>query len=169
MQQHGGADADGASLNGCDQWPARSSERLQETADMPLALNRACRNGGELADVVAGGEHVALAADQEDADGWISLRAFDCVGQRAVHRIRQRILLVGTGHRQAQNPFALFDLDVLGHSSSPLGNLLCMVVSQRATTSISASVNPSVRRALTSASPAFDCAIAARPAGISQS
>ena len=38
-----------------------------------------------------------------------------------------------------------------------------MVVSQRATTSISASVNPSVRRALTSTKPAFDCAIATRP------
>src|SRR4051794_3979189 len=127
---------------------------------MPLTLKRACRNGGELADVVAGGEHIALAADQQDANGWIGLRALDCVGQRAVHRIRQRILLVGAGHGQAQDPVALLDLDVLGHSSSPLGNLLCMLVSQRATTSISASLNPSVRRALTSTNPAFDCAIA---------
>ena len=35
-------------------------------------------------------------------------------------------------------------------------------MSQRATTSISASLNPSVRRALISARPAFDCANAAR-------
>src|SRR5829696_3728929 len=135
---------------------------------MPLALKRACCNGGELADVIAGAEHVALAADQQDANGWIGLRAFDCVGQCAVHRIGQRVLLVGAGHRQAENPVTLLDLDMLGHSSSPLGNWPCRLVSQRATISISASVNPCMRRALTSARPAFDCASAARPAGVSQ-
>jgi len=43
-----------------------------------------------------------------------------------------------------------------------------MLVSQRATTSISAIVNPSVSAALTSAAPAFTCVSALRPFGVSQ-
>src|SRR5882672_2905459 len=136
---------------------------------MPLALKSTRRHGCKLADIVAGGEHVAFATDEQDTDGGIALRRFHGVGQRAVHRIGQRVLLVGPRHRQAQDPVTLLDLDMLGHSSSPLGNLVCMAVSQRATTSISASLNPSVRRALTSTSPAFDAASAVRPAGVSQS
>ncbi|MEY9797692.1 hypothetical protein ABH984_005707 [Bradyrhizobium ottawaense] len=43
-----------------------------------------------------------------------------------------------------------------------------MLVSQRATMSISAAVNPSVSAALTSAAPSFACANAVRPFGVSQ-
>ncbi len=68
---------------------------------MALALHLAGGNRRELADVVAGGEHVALAADQNDPDGRIGLRALDRVRQRAVHRVGQRVLLVGPRHRQA--------------------------------------------------------------------
>ena len=120
MQQHRGADADGAALHGCDQRTARFSERLQETADMPLALKRARRNGSELADIVAGGEHVALAADQDHAGRRIGLGGFDGVGELAVHRIGQRVLLVGACQRERENSIVVLDPDMLGHSSAPV-------------------------------------------------
>lgn len=47
-------------------------------------------------------------------------------------------------------------------SSPTSGNLSCKLVSQRVTTSISDSVNPSVRRAFNSARPDFDRLSAAR-------
>ena len=58
-------------------WMVDPGERLQEAADMPLALNGAGRNGGKLADVVTGGEHVTLAADQQNANRWVGFRAFN--------------------------------------------------------------------------------------------
>src|ERR1700682_3412887 len=56
---------------------ARSCERLQETADVPLALKTAGGNRRELADIISGREHVALAPDQHDADGGGGFRSFD--------------------------------------------------------------------------------------------
>ena len=69
----------------------------------------------ELADIVAGGEHVALAADQHDANAGIGFCAFDRIGQRAVHRVGQRVLLVGPRHRQAENAAVVLDLDMVRH------------------------------------------------------
>ena len=62
---------------------------------MTLALHGARGNRRELADIVAGRKHVALAADQYDADIGVGLGGKNGVRQRAVHCIGQRVLLVG--------------------------------------------------------------------------
>lgn len=78
-------------------------------------MRTACGDGGEFADVIAGGEHVALAADQYDPDIGVVLRGFDRIGQRPVHRVVQRVLLVGPRHRQAQNSRVVFDFNMIRH------------------------------------------------------
>ena len=82
---------------------------------MPLALHSAGGNRRELADIIAGRKHVALAADQHDADVRIGLGGDDGVGQCAIHRIGQRVLLVWARYRKAKDAVAVFDLDVLCH------------------------------------------------------
>ena len=155
MQQHGGADADRAALHGRDQRFGRARDRVDEARDMTFAVEGAGRHHRELADVVAGGEHVALAAQHDHADRLIGLGGDDGVGQSAIHGIGDGVLLVGPREGEGENMVVVLDLDVLGHSSSPLGNLLCTLVSQRETMSISASLKPSVSRALSSATPAL--------------
>ena len=90
-------------------WMKRTTLRLP--SDLP-----GC-DGREFADIVAGGEHVALAADQDHAGGRIELGGFDGIGELAVHRIRQRVLLVGARQRERENSVVVLDPDVLGHGS----------------------------------------------------
>src|SRR6185437_14711693 len=89
------------------------------------------------------------------------------VGKLAVHGVGDRVLLVGPRKGQRQDVILVLDLDVLGHSSSPLGNLLCTLVSQRATMSISAALKPWVRRALSSTTSALVRTSAFLPAAVS--
>ncbi len=60
----------------------------------------------EIFQVVAGGESIAFAVQQDDANGGISLSLFHSIRQRVVHLGRQSILLLGTvdsdAHHSAQ-------------------------------------------------------------------
>src|SRR6516162_2180647 len=150
MQEHGGADAYRPSLHGRDQRFGRAAERMNKARYIPLARRLASGHCGEFTEVVAGGEGIAFAPDQDDTHGSIVLCALDGVGQGAIHLVGQRVLLVWTLQRQYQDATLVLDLNLLGHSPSPLGNLLWMLVSQRATMSISCALKPSISRALVS-------------------
>jgi len=118
-------------------------EGLQETADVPV---RSCNITG--GDGRQTRQHRCRLVnmspsppDQHDADGRVQFPTPSMdVSQRppSTSRWSSRVLLVGPRHRQIEDPVVVFDFDMFGHSSSPLGNLVWKLASQRATISISA-------------------------------
>ena len=85
------------------------------------------RDGEKIADVVAGGEHAALAAHHERADVGIALGRVEGFDQRFVHRAGDRVLLLRPGEGRRQDRALAGDLDVFRQLSwvmrSPPGSL----------------------------------------------
>jgi hypothetical protein len=76
--------------------------------------------------------------------------------------------LSGRANVSAEDVVAVLDFDVLGHSFSPLGNLLCTLASQRGDDiDLGVGESPRSARALSSAAPALARASARRPAAVS--
>lgn len=96
-----------------DQGPGSARDRLHEPRNIPFALEGAGSDGGKFADIVAGREHVAFATDHDRSCGLIRFRGYDCVGERAVHDICHRVLLVGPRECQRQDVFCILYLDLL--------------------------------------------------------
>ena len=74
---------------------------------------------GKVRDIVPGRECVALGAEQHDANGRVVVGALQGIGYRPVHRVRQRVLLLGPREDDLQDASVLPELDVLGHLHLP--------------------------------------------------
>ena len=102
---------------------SNSASRADEPPCRKVAASRATRDGEKIADVVAGGEHAALAAHDERADLGIALGLVERLDQRFVHRAGDRVLLLRPGEGRRHDRAVAADLDVsrhgvLGHALS---------------------------------------------------
>ena len=76
MQEHRDADAYGEPLDGSHVRLLGSRQRTQEQMRLHLlASHRSGRHRGEIAEIVAGRERIALGIEQHDAHGRIASRA----------------------------------------------------------------------------------------------
>ena len=80
----------------------------------------------EVFQVVAGGEGIASALQQDHADGRIGFGLIDGVGQRVIHFCGQSIFLLGTVDGNVQHSAAAFDFDVR-HGSGLVGIELVLI------------------------------------------
>ncbi len=122
MEAEGGPDADGEAVNRRDQWLFERGDFADEPPGRKFA-RLVQRDGEKIADVVAGGEHAALAAHHERADLGIAFGLVEGFDQRFVHRAGDRVLLLrpGEGRRQDRalaGDFDVFRQGVLGHALS---------------------------------------------------
>ena len=114
MQQHGGADADGEALHGCDQRLLAAHERMQK-ADHRLAQAAAMRGDGqEIHQIVAGAERARRARDQQ-CSGCCLSGAFERIGHRVIHFAVQRVFLVRPVHPDQADGAGVLDEDEGGH------------------------------------------------------
>ena len=72
----------------------------------------------KIADVVAGGEDAALAADDKRADARVALGLIEGLDQRLVHRAGDRVLLLRPGERRGHHRAVAADVDSVAHALS---------------------------------------------------
>ena len=76
MQQHGQANAHGGAVDGSDQRRLGVADTIQEACNRRFARG-ALGIGGKVGQVVARGEHVAFAGDDDGADGLFGIAIGD--------------------------------------------------------------------------------------------
>jgi hypothetical protein len=93
-------------------------ERAQQAPHRDVG--RVAREGvEEIAEVVAGGKVLALAADGDQADCGIARGALERLGQSGVHRDRDRIAALGPRKRDGEDSAARVDPHMLAHLCPP--------------------------------------------------
>src|SRR5579863_6712673 len=111
MEKKGGSDADRQPVD-------RRDQRLFERGDLAHEppggkITQASRGEAKkIADVVAGGEDAALAAQHERANVRVALGRFERLGQRFVHSPGDRVILLGPGEGRRQDRAFAGDFDV---------------------------------------------------------
>jgi hypothetical protein len=114
MQEHGGADPDSETRDRGNDRLLGARQRINEVMSLRrLALSRC--DGGEVREVVAGGESVAFGAEQHHADARIPLGCVQRLGRGPVHGVRQRILLVRAGEDDVEHRAVPSNLQVICH------------------------------------------------------
>ena len=104
MQQHRRADADGEAGHGGNDRLLERRENVQHAVHVAVELVQvALGDGREIAEVVAGGECVAGAGDRHATDTIVAARGLQRVGELAVHRVREGVLLLGPVDGQGQD------------------------------------------------------------------
>src|SRR5438477_12905690 len=118
MEQHGGADADGDAVDGGDDRLDVMRQRIEEPCRVRrprlVRIRRAVLE--EILEVVAGGEDAGAAGDDEAADVRIVLRGVDGIAHRAVHLLRDRVLLFRPPQRDHTHGMFVGNDEVLGHT-----------------------------------------------------
>ena len=110
-------DADRQPIDRGDQRLLELGELLHEPPGGKLA--RLVHGDGEkVIEVVAGGEHAALAAQNQRADLGIALGLFERLDQLFIHRAGDRVLLLRPREGRRQDRAFAADFDVLCHAVS---------------------------------------------------
>ena len=111
VQQHGGANADGAPLHGGDQDAGGGGQRAQEARDGRVLARR--RVGHEVHQVVAGAETGAGGGEQHQR-GAIGFRRGQGVGHGGIHGDGQRVALDRAVEADASDSTVEGDVNVRG-------------------------------------------------------
>ena len=95
VEQHGGADPDRDAVDGGDDRLDVVRQRIEEFYRIRRArhVDLRCALLEEILDIVAGGEHAGAAGDDNAADFRVVLRGVDGIAHRAIHLVRDRVLL----------------------------------------------------------------------------
>ena len=94
-----------------DEAPTRRAARVARA-------RRGGRGDKKIADVVAGGEDAALAADDKRADARVALGLVEGLDQRLVHRAGDRVLLLRPGERRSHHRAVAADVNSVAHALS---------------------------------------------------
>ena len=92
MEQHGGADADRIAMNRGGDRDLVAGERPQQAPHRYVLAGAGIGHRlEEIAEIIPGGEVLALTLDGDQADGGVVRGAFDRVGQRRIHGNGNRV------------------------------------------------------------------------------
>jgi len=108
--QHRGADTDGGAVDRRDQRSGQRRQCIEERRCVRGLVRRRARL--KILDIVAGGEGVAGAAEQDHPDCRIFVGAMEGIGNRGVHRLGEGVFLLRPVEQDFQDGAGLGDENV---------------------------------------------------------
>ncbi len=97
-------------------WFFASARSSRQTGNVRTVARKL---GHEVAEVVSGGEVLALSAQRDEAEALVARRALERIGQRGVHGDGDRVAPLGPGEGDREDIAFALDLDVLAQSPLP--------------------------------------------------